>query len=277
VVATYWLAVLLFGPGSGLAAALLAAVLPPMYSRLFLATWPTVAGHLLDLLAITAAAFLAVRPESWRRLFGFAGLALSSALIYISSLFNLSAFVVSFSALERRLAPRILAVWMGAVLVTIATLYLSFTWTFLREIAPALVATASESTRTPFLEGIRTVFQRILLFYGWGYPALALAGIVLAYRQPDKRPFRLLAAYGMAFLLLSILRVASGGLFKDLKEILFVGPLIAITAGTSLEALARRGRPGMWSAVAVTVGLLAFWFQSYRGYWKAYSSLAGLD
>ena len=54
--------------------------------------WPTVAGHLLDCLAIAAAVFWAARPERLGRLAAFFGLSLSSALLYISSLFNLSGF-----------------------------------------------------------------------------------------------------------------------------------------------------------------------------------------
>ena len=277
VIVVYWLAGLLFGGRAGVAAALLAAFLPPMYSRLFLAMWPTVAGHFLDSLAITGAVFWAARPESLKRLLGFAGLALFSAFVYISSLFNLTAFVTSFSLVERRLALRSLVVWAGVVVVTIVTLYLSFSFTFVREILPSLMSSPMASEGCSLLDGIRTVAQRILIFYGYGYPALALAGLVLAHRQTEKLAFRMLSAYGMAFLLLSALRILSGGLFKDLKEILFVGPLVAVTAGISLEALAGRGRWGMWAAGLITFGLIAFWWVIFRGYLVSYASLAGLD
>ncbi len=149
VIVVYWLAGLLFGGRAGVAAALLAAFLPPMSSRLFLAMWPTVAGHFLDSLAITAAIFWTSRPESLRRFLGFAGLAFFSAFVYISSLFNLTAFVTSFSLVERRLALRSLAMWVGVVVVTIVTLYLSFSLTFVREILPSLMSSpmASEGSR----------------------------------------------------------------------------------------------------------------------------------
>jgi hypothetical protein len=277
VIVVYWLAGLLLGGRSGVAAALLAAFLPPMYSRLFLAMWPTVAGHLLDSLAITAAVFWAARPERLTRLAAFASLALSSALLYVSSLFNLSAFVASFSVAERRLAIRALALWAGAALTAILALYLSFTLIFFREIAPSLVSSSAESSSGSLLAGIGVVFQRLVLFYGYGYLGLALAGLALAYRQTEKPAFRMLSAYGMAFLLLSGLRVVSGGLFKDLKEILFVAPLIAISAGITLEAFFARGRSGRWAAILITAGLIAFWWGSYRGYLISYASLAGLD
>jgi len=277
VIVVYWLAALLVGSRAGLAAALLAAFLPPMYSRLFLAMWPTVAGHLLDCLAITTAAFWAAHPERPRRLAAFAGLSLSSALLYISSLFNLSAFVTSLSLVERRLAVRALVVWAAAALTAILALYLSFTSVFFREIVPSLLSSPTEPGSGSFLGGMVTVLRRVVLFYGYGYPALAVAGLVLAHRRTEKLAFRMLSAYGMAFLILCGLRAVPGGLFKDLKEILFVGPLVAISAGIALETLASRGRSGKWSAALIVAGLVSFWWGGYRGYLTSYASLAGLD
>jgi hypothetical protein len=211
------------------------------------------------------------------RWLAFLGMSLSSALVYISSLFNLSAFVASFSLMERRLAVRALATWVLAALLTIVVLYSSFTLLFFREIAPSLLSTPAASASGSFLEGLATITSRIILFYGYGFPALTIAGLALAYRGKDKAPFRMLAAYGVAFLLLTGLRALPGGLFKDLKEILFVAPLVAIGSGIALEELGTRGRWGRWSKILILGGLVAFWWGSYRGYWTAYASLAGLD
>ena len=41
---------------------------------------------------------------------------------------------------------------------------------------------------------------------------------------------------------------AEGLTFKDLKEFVFVGPFVAITAGASLDALWQRGRGGRVAA-----------------------------
>lgn len=276
IIVIYGLAAFLLGSRVGVAAALLGVFLPPMYSRLFLAMWPTVAGHLLDFVAIAAAAYWAARPERHGRWVAFFGLSLGAALTYISSLFHLSAFVASFSLTERRLALRALVAWSVAALATIALLYGAFTLLFFREILPSLFASGSPPGSESFIEGVWSSFSRVFLFYGYGFPALALAGLVLAYRNADKKAFRLLAAYAIAFAILSGLRVLPGGLFKDLKEILFVAPLVAIGAGITLEALAARGRSGKWSAVLVVIGLVAFWWGSYRSYFVSYASLAGL-
>lgn len=273
----YWLATFLLGARVGVTATLLAVFLPPMYSRLFLAMWPTVAGHLLDCLAIAAAVFWAARPERLGRLAAFFGLSLSSALLYISSLFNLSAFVASFSLVKRRLAVRALVAWTAAALITIVALYSSFTLLFFREIAPSFLSSTNALGSGSFLEGVESVFKRVVLFYGYGFPALTVAGLVLSYRRTDKAAFRMLAAYGIAFVLLSGLRVLPGGLFKDLKEILFVAPVVAICSGVTLETLSARGRSGRWSAALILGGLIAFWWGSYRGYLISYASLAGLD
>jgi hypothetical protein len=232
---------------------------------------------LLDLLAITAAVFWAARPERLSRLAAFFGASLFSALVYISSLFNLSAFVASFSLVERRLAARAVGAWVLAALITIVVLYSSFTLLFFREIGPSLLASPDAPASGSFLEGVTSIFPRWLLFYGYGFLALTVAGLALAHRREDKAAFRMLAAYGVAFVFLSGLRALPGGLFKDLKEILFVAPLVAIGSGIALEELARRGRWGQGSAVLILGGLVAFWWGSYRGYWIAYASLAGLD
>jgi len=273
----YVLATFLLGARVGLTASLLTVFLPPMYSRLFLAMWPTIAGHFLDCLAITAAVFWAARPERVARFAAFFGASLSSALIYISSLFNLSAFVASFALTERRLAVRALAAWALAALLTIVVLYSSFTLLFFREMAPTLLTSSEATAPGSLLEGMASVLSRVLLFYGYGFPALSIAGLALAYRRKDQAAFRMLTAYGVAFVLLTGLRVLPGGLFKDLKEILFVAPMVAICSGIALEELSRRGRSGQWSTVLILGGLVAFWWGSYRGYWVAYASLAGLD
>ncbi|MGH9460466.1 MAG: hypothetical protein ACRD1X_04580, partial [Vicinamibacteria bacterium] len=276
-IVVYALAAFLLGARVGVTAALLAVFLPPGYSRLFLAMWPTIAGHLLDCLAITAAVFWAARPERVPRFAAFFVACLSSALIYISSLFNLSAFVASFSLFEKRLAGRALVAWTVAASITIVALYSSFTLLFFEEIVPSLLASTNESSSGSVLVGIETVFQRLVIFYGYGFPALTVAGIALAYRRKDQAAFRMLAAYGVAFVLLSGLRVLPGGFFKDLKEILFVAPLVAMGSGITLDSLAAQGRWGKWSAALILGGLIAFWWGNYRGYWVAYASLAGLD
>jgi hypothetical protein len=277
VAAAFWLGSLALGPGTGVAAAAVAAFLPPLYSRLLYAMWPTIAGHLLDVLAIAAALLLARRPERKAPLVAFGVLTLAAFLTYISSLFNLALFAVFLALLERRRAPALLGVLAAAAGVTVLWLYAAFTRTFVFEIVPALLGgtgvAAPASATGPPPGGLVAALARVPLFYGWGLPALAVAGLVLVRRQGDRAARHVLAAYGMAFVALVLMRGLGGGLFRDLKETTFVGPLVAVTAGASLTALARRGRRGWLAAALVAVGLLAFWAERYLFYFSSYNSV----
>jgi hypothetical protein len=119
---------------------------------------------------------------------------------------------------------------------------------------------------------VRTALSRIPLFYGFLYPPLALAGLYLARRRTDVRVFRVLAAWGLGFLLMVALRAFGGGVFKDIKEIEFAAPLVAILSGGSVVALGCRGRTGLCAAAALTVALAVFGLTRYRSYLETYTS-----
>ena len=87
--------------------------------------------------------------------------------------------------------------------------------------------------------------------------ALAL-GLALARQRTTTAGYRFLVVYGLAFFLLLSLRAFGGGTFKDLKEITFVGPWIAMLSGLALTELSRRGRAGFLAAVVLTASLAAF-------------------
>ena len=147
---------------------------------------------------------------------------------------------------------------------------------FLFEIVPALAhgggVAAPASATGPAPGGLLAAMARVPLFYGWGFPALAVAGLVLVRGQADAPARNAVTAYGLAFVALVLMRGLGGGLFRDLKEITFVGPLVAVTAGASLETLARRGRRGWIAVVLLAVGLLGFWAERYRFYFSTYDS-----
>jgi hypothetical protein len=274
VVVAFLLARVVFGPRGGLFAALLAAVLPPLHSRLLLAMWSTVTGHLLDSLAILAAAALSARPTWTAGWPAFFGSVLAALLTYVSSLFNLTAFAGAWAGLERRRAWRILSLWALAVALTVGLLYRGFLAEFVGEILPAALAGGgSGSERLTLAESLGTALARIPLFYGYGFPALAVAGLVLARRRAEAPVFRVVAAYAVAFATLVALRGFSLGLLKDLKEVELVGPLVALLSGAALDALWDRGRQGRVGAVLVFVGLLAFAAARYREYWLMHTFL----
>ncbi|HVR72609.1 MAG TPA: hypothetical protein VMT87_17370 [Vicinamibacteria bacterium] len=273
-VAVFALARVLGASGAG--AALVSVLLPPLYSRLLLAMWSTVAGHLLDTVVVLATALLAARPDRLRPWLLQAGGTLAAFLTYISSLFNLTLFGGFAALLCRPLALRLLAGWAAAATFTVAWLYAGFVALFFREILPAAAAgarMAAEGGGTG--GGVIEALARIPIFYGWGYPALAVAGFLLLARRAPPAVFRVLAAYALAAATLLALRAFGGGLFRDLKEIEFAAPLVALSAGAALEELARRGRAGRWAAALVLAGLVATSAERYAEYVRAYASLAG--
>ena len=77
-------------------AAFLTVFLPPMMSRVLYAQWPTLAGHVLDILAIFFAARMIRQPGNGRALALYGASGLASSLVYVSSLINLS-LLTSFS------------------------------------------------------------------------------------------------------------------------------------------------------------------------------------
>ena len=276
VPAVFWLGTLALGPGPGLAAAAVAVLLPPLYSRLLYAMWPTLAGHWLDVLAIAAALLVVRRADRRREAVLFAMLVLLAFLTYISSLFNLTLFVGFLALMDRRRRLLLLGALAAAGTFTVLWLYGPFTRAFFGEIVPALVHGGGVATPPaaagPRPGGLLAALGRIPLFYGWGLPALAVAGFILARRQADDAARRVLAAYGLAFVTLVLMRGLGGGLFRDLKETTFVGPLIAVTAGASLEALARRGARGRLAVALLAVGLVAFAAERYRFYFTSYDA-----
>jgi hypothetical protein len=257
-------------PQAAAAAALVAAFLPIFYSRLLLAMTVTLAGNLLDTGLIASTLWLAARPGSRRRLAAVALFALASVLTYVSSLFTVSAFLLMASLCDRRLAPRLLPVWAASVSITAGWLYAPFVRVFVTEILPAVVAGNTAATSGAAPSGLGQALARIPLFYGWAYPMLAVAGLVLLRHTEERGMFRLLAAHGLAFASLVALRAFGGGLFRDLKELTFVAPLVAVLTAIVLDELVRRG----WrrAAVLVAVGLVAFGLGRYVGYLEAYAS-----
>jgi hypothetical protein len=267
-----------FGPGSGVLGALLAAFLPIQYSRLLLAMWSTVGGHVFDVLALWATLGWALVPAS-RRALAFTWLWVqASFLTYVSSLFNMSLFTALTALLEKPLRWRLLAIGMGSALLTVGLLYFDFTLLFLREILPGFLASGTGTSAQPLgrWESLLAALGRIPIFYGWIYPPLVVTGLWLARKRAPGPVFRVLSAYGSGFVVLVLLRGLGGGLFKDLKEIEFVAPLVALLTGATLEDLAARGRAGIAAATLLTLALVVFGVVTSWGYFTTWTALAAL-
>jgi hypothetical protein len=272
VLPLFWLASMIFSPRAGVLASLLWTFLPPVFSRLLLALHATVVGNFLDTLVIASVLMLSLEPESRRRLAAVFATTLASLLVYTSSLFSVSAFLLFASILERKLALRLMAILLLCGTITVTWLYWPFLGAFATEILPAIVHGGGGTTVASDPSPVVHALSRIPLFYGYGYPILATAGLVLARRRADPHAFRLLAAWGLGFLLMLSLRALGGGLFKDLKEITFVAPLVAVLSAATLVELGKRGRAATLAAAAVTAGLVLFGLGRYRGYLEDYRS-----
>jgi len=254
-------------------AALLTVFLPPVVSRLLYAQWPTMAGHFFDLLAILFAARMAQAASGIRPMLLYGASGLASGLLYLSSLINLSLFSAFLAFFERKRMPALLLFWGLVATATVLLVYLPFTVIFFTEILPALAS--GEGRGTENRPAGLAVLLRVTLFYGIGFPAIAIAGFLLVWRDGKKWARKILAAYGLSFLGLLVLRAVSG-MFKDLKEFVYVGPFVAVTAGVALDSLWRRGRWGRLAAILVAAGLIGFGLAKYGEYFRQHTGLAGL-
>jgi hypothetical protein len=270
----FLLARLLVGAEAAVWAAFLTVFLPPLTNRLLYAMWPTMAGHLFDLLAIFFAARMAQAASVTRPmlLYGVSGLA--SGLLYLSSLINLSLFSGFLAWYERKRVPALLLFWGLVATAAVLLVYLPFTVLFFTEILPALASGEGGGTENRPV-GFAVALLRVTYFYGYGFPAIAIAGFLLALRENERWVGRILTAHGLSFLGLLALRAASG-MFKDLKEFVYVGPFVAVTAGLALDFLWRRGRWGRAAALMVAAGLIGFSLAKYGEYFRMHTVLAGL-
>jgi hypothetical protein len=273
VLLVFWLASLAFGAQAGIWGACLAVCSPILFSRLLYAMWPTLVGHVLDVMTIVAA-FVYLRSPSRRHLVGLAVLTLLACLTYIGSIFNLGLFLLILALLDRRKLLPLLLVAAGSLALTVTLLYAPFVAVFVSEILPqaARGAIAAASPTGGVLQELRNAAARVPFFWGWAIPAMSLGGLWLARSRADAAAWNILRAYLLTFLVLTTLRGLSRGLFKDLKEMTFVAPLTALLAALLLSDLARRGRRERIVTVLVAVGIAALGLGRAAGYFNTYRS-----
>ena len=96
------------------------------------------------------------------------------------------------------------------------------------------------------------LFERTNTFFGWPYLSLAILGLWLG--GPAIRESKVARAWGIAYLVLILLRARIPDVFRYGHETLFLTPLIALLAGTALVMAWRRG--GAWRNGAVAAGLV---------------------
>lgn len=259
-------------PGAAVAAAWFTLAFPILTSRMLYAMWSTLAGHALDLLVVVLAVRMVEKPRDPKSLALLFAATLATFLTYVSSLFNTSAFLVVLALLAAAVRFRVAAAWLVAACSVVFGLYGEFTVAFVREIVPAVLsgagpAAAAATSSAPEASGLFGAFSRIILFSGWGFPLFALAGFILIARRLDPVA-TVMKAYALAFLGLVLLRGLSFGLLKDLKEVEFGGPALAILAAVALDRIERRDARWLIAAGLVATGV---WMQF--GHFERWSRL----
>src|SRR6185436_19649387 len=100
----------------------------------------------------------------------------------------------------RRRALRLVLIWTAAAILTVSALYSGFVVTFFREILPALMAGARSGAPVETApSGPLAALARIPIFYGFGFPALTVTGVLLFRRRAEPAAYRVLLAYALAF------------------------------------------------------------------------------
>ena len=274
VVLVFWLSRLLLGPRVSAIPALIGAFLYPSYSRLIYAAWPATVGHALDVFAL---AMLARVPVTARRgrLIAWAFATAGALLTYITSLFNMIALATSYLLVRGKAALRVTGLaWMLAY-VTVLLLYWPFTWAFVSEILPAVIASGvGNGTRDP-----GEIVSALAPFHAFGYvyPLLSACGLYLIARNTTRPASTAIWAYALAFVFLSMLQAIAPELFADLRSTHFIGPLVALSAGVTLHRLSARGRR---SSILAHVVLFALGGAAVARLWsraQPWMALAGLD
>jgi hypothetical protein len=223
---------------------------PSYMAKLTVGALPAVFGHCVDMAFL---AWLAGRAADLRKprvlLLGVALVALCD-LAYVSAVIHVSVFLavlaLFLSVGERRIAlgPLVLAAGGGAI----ATLL------YYRDFLPAVVLLVRGVGRAGSSNYVAEAFlpllaSRTLSFFGWGYPLLALAGLVLAVRR---RSWGLLLPWATTYLVLLFLRSLVPLVFRWVHDTLFVTPLLCLAAGLALQELwARKGLPRLLGGALV--------------------------
>lgn len=254
-------------------AAWLAFAFPVLTSRMLFAMWSTLAGHALDVGLVCVAAWWSREPRANGRAAAFFALALLAFSTYVSSLFNATCFALAFALASAETRVRAITAWAAAALIAVVGLYGSFTRTFLTEIVPSMLAgdgvSADRHVDASLVTNLVGALDRVVLFGGWGFALFALAGAALLVRRGGPAAIR---AYLASFVALLLLRGLSFGLLKDLKEVEYGAPLLALLAAVALVELAVRSRTAAALAVA---GLVGFGVLEQRGHFERWSGIVG--
>lgn len=249
-------------------AALTLAILPTHASRLSLALLPSLAGHLFDLAALLVL-FVVFGGEDRPSMRGIGAAALAlfvGHLSYTASVLNEGAFTALLASLlilrraTRASGVGVLVAEAVAALVAFAVYYRHFVGDVFG-LAARITGLGGAGPLAPAqsvyaVQGFGTVLlERTNAYFGWSWMLLALAAFAVGPRARDLRRSAFLQSWGLAFLALIFLRARIPDVFRYGHETLFLAPLIAILAGSTVLGLV--GRSGTLRALGwLTAGAM---------------------
>ena len=254
-------------------AALALCVIPTYTSRLSFALLPALFGHVLDLLVLLAVATLMTRGEarSGKPVPQLMAALLLGHLAYTSGVVNEAVFmgvlVGLFLLAGRSGLPSALGLGLseaGAAFAAFLLYYRHFVGDVFslggRILGLSGAAGGPASSEYPVESFWDLLVERTDTFFGWPYTTLAIAG--LWFGGAAVRRSKVVQAWGIAYLVLILLRARIPDVFRYGHETLFVTPLVALLSGTALIAAGRRG--GILRAGAVLGGVALLLASSWR-------------
>jgi hypothetical protein len=244
--------------------ALVLCVIPVYFSRLSFALLPALLGHVFDLVVLLSIATFLDRDEarSGRSIPGIAAALLAGHLAYTSGVVNEAVFmgVLVVSCLSARasrpLGGRLALAEAGAALAAFLLYYRHFVGDVLG-LAGRLLgfqggAGSSPASVYPVESFWGVLLERTNTFFGWPYVGLAILGLWLTASGAVRS--RVVPAWGVAYLVLILLRSKIPDVFRYGHETLFLTPLVALLSGSALVLGFRRG--GGWKMASLLAGLL---------------------
>jgi hypothetical protein len=234
---------------------------------------PALFGHAWDLGLL---AFLSGRlerlahPKPW---ITATLLVTACQLAYVSAVTVIPAFllalalsVLAFPGLERwRRSLAVLGFGVAGSLLSVLLYYRHFLGPFL-DAPMTLLATPAASPGSP-PTSLFAVAATVTL--GSFSPLLLGLAVVGAVRVRRSRGRVLLAAWGLAYVLLILARACWPSLFQFQHEALFVAPLVFLAAGEAIAWIHSRGRFGRVGALVLALALAA------EGFSRQWASVLG--
>jgi len=238
--------------------AVLLAFVPTAFGELTIGALPALLGHVLDLSLLLWLASQIRRldaPTVW------AASALLIAATQLSYVYSIVTSLVLLAALAA-LGPLVVPDWPSrrSAAITgigLAGSILAFAL-YYRGFASAIAAVFTAIEQTAGRPAPHSVFSYGFQRTFWGWPFLAAAIVGLGLRLRARPAPLVVAAWTMTYVLLVGLRLAAPQAMRFGHENLFAAPLIALTAGAALAALADRGSRGVLAARALVVLLAAY-------------------